>query len=75
MFDLMQGGMMGAMGNDSSVPADSFQGGLEDLQSALMEQNATELDELTTRKHEQQMQGQDQENQMLMAIMQMMGGG
>ena len=71
MFDMMRGGMMGSMGNPDAAPADSFQGGLGDLEAALMETNGQEIDELQARA---QQGGQNQQDMMLMQLMQMMGG-
>jgi hypothetical protein len=75
MFDMMKGGMMGYMGNPDAVPADSFSGGLEDLQSALMETNMQEIDELTGRKMQQERANMGGENQQMMMLMKMLGGG
>ena len=75
---MMMGGLFGQMGNDDAVTADSFQGGLEDLQSALMESNQMEIDELTGMKQQRQaanMQGANQQDQMMMMLMQALGGG
>jgi hypothetical protein len=70
MFDLMRNS--GLMGNPDAVPADSFGGGLEDLESALLESNMQEIDELQARNEQA---GQGQENQMMMMLMQALGGG
>jgi hypothetical protein len=75
MFDLMKGGMMGSMGNPDAVPADSFSGGLEDLQSALMESNMQEIDELTGRKMQQEQANMGGQDQQLMLLIRMLGGG
>ena len=58
------------MGNDQKDVADSFQGGVADLEDALMEQNM-EIDELQALRGQQ---GQGQQNQQMMMLMKMMGG-
>jgi len=68
-FNMLQSARMG---NDESTPADSFQGGIEDLESALMETNGFEMDELMPRR---QQEGQNDQDQMLMMMMQLFGGG
>ena len=67
-FNMVQSAQMG---NDQKDVADSFQGGVADLEDALMEQNM-ELDELQPMRANQQ--GQNNQDQLLMAMMQMMGG-
>jgi hypothetical protein len=69
MMDLMRNGMHGQMGSNDAVPADSFQGGLADLESALMgQQEEYKIDEL------QQPKQQEMNPQMMMLLQAMMGG-
>ena len=59
------------LGNDESMTADSFQGGIADVESALMGTEETEIDELMQRGDEE-----DEMNpQMMQMLMAMMGGG
>ena len=62
------------LGNDESMTADSFQGGIADVESALMETEETEIDELMQPRKEEG--GMDQmDPQMMQMLMAMMGGG
>lgn len=64
--------MMGA-NNPDAVPSDSFTGGVEDLESALMEGPVTVIDELQQMP---QKEGGEMNQEMIMQLMQaMMGGG
>jgi hypothetical protein len=67
----------GRLGNDESVMADSFQGGIADLESALMEGDSYEIDELKMgpEKMGQDMGQMNEQDMMLMQmLMQQMGG-
>lgn len=61
------------MGNDQKDIADSFQGGVADLEDALMESNM-EIDELQAMQGQANQGQQNGQDQLLMAMMQMMGG-
>lgn len=67
---MMRMPMNAQIGNDNAVAADSFQGGLADLESALMESNDGEyvIDELQKPKQ------QEMDPQMMHMLMMMMGG-
>jgi hypothetical protein len=78
LMNMMRGaGESGRMENDHSVMADSFQGGVADIFSALQEQDAREpyyIDELQAPKQANQQQG-NKEAEMLMMMLQALGGG
>jgi hypothetical protein len=61
------------MGSDDAVPQDSFTASIEDIGSALMEGEESEIDELQRGPQDnQQMNQQDQ--MLMMMLMQQMGG-
>ena len=75
MSDMMRGGMMGLMGNDDKTMADSFQGGVDELEQALIDADVQEIDELASPRKQMQNQEQQGQDQMLMMLMQALGGG
>jgi hypothetical protein len=63
------------MGNDESMSADSFQGGVADLESALMEGEMSEIDELMQPRQQGQGMGQQMGRGMGPGMGQQMGRG
>jgi hypothetical protein len=68
---MMMNGIYAQMGSNQANPADSFQGGLADLESALMgDQEEYVIDELQQPKQ----RGGDMPPEMIQMLLAMMGG-